>query len=293
VLVIGSRGSKLALWQANYVKSRLEQLGEECRIEIIQTTGDRIQNVMLKEIGTKGLFTKEIEEALLDRRIDIAVHSLKDMLTTLPDGLRITAAPERADARDAIIGRKLADLPAGARVGTGSLRRVTQLQSVRPDLRIESIRGNVDTRLRKLDEGQYDAIVLAAAGLDRLGWSQRIAEHLPVEVMCPAVGQGALAIETRAAEEHATTTCRQLDHAPTRTAITAERTLLSHLGGGCQVPFGAHAFITGGQLHLHATLLTPEGTLIRRCMKGRPETPELLAKQMWGSLSARPQGPDE
>lgn len=174
MLVIGSRGSKLALWQANYTKARLESLGHECRIEVIQTTGDRFQQGPLKEIGNKGLFTKEIEEALLDGRIDLAVHSLKDMPTALPEGLQITATPEREDARDAMIGGRLEELPQGARVGTGSLRRMAQLAAARPDFHIEGIRGNVDTRLRKLDERQYDAIVLcggriAPARLGRQG----------------------------------------------------------------------------------------------------------------------------
>jgi hydroxymethylbilane synthase len=259
VLVIGSRGSKLALWQANYIKGRLEALGEECRIEIITTSGDRFQSGPLKEIGTKGLFTKEIEEALLDRSIDLAVHSLKDMPTDLPDGLEIAAVPEREDARDAMIGRKLADLPSGARVGTGSLRRVAQLHAARPDLTVEGIRGNVDTRLRKLDEGQYDAIVLACAGLNRLGWSDRIAEHLPVEVMCPAVGQGALAIETRADGGDAARAVALLDHAITHAAVAAERSVLKVLGGGCHVPIGAHATVDEGTLHLRAIVISPDG----------------------------------
>ena len=259
MLVIGSRGSKLALWQANYIKSRLEALGEECRIEIITTSGDRFQSGPLKEIGTKGLFTKEIEEALLDGSIDLAVHSLKDMPTELPDGLQITAVPEREDARDVMIGRKLAELPAGARVGTGSLRRAAQIHAARPDVSVEGIRGNVDTRLRKLDEGQYDAIVLAAAGLNRLGWSERIAEHLPVEVMCPAVGQGALAIETRADGGPAMQTVARLDHLITHAAITAERAVLKVLGGGCHVPIGAHATVAEGTLHLRAIVISPDG----------------------------------
>jgi hydroxymethylbilane synthase len=260
LLVIGSRGSKLALWQANHIKSRLEELGEECRIEVISTSGDRFQSGPLKEIGNKGLFTKEIEEALLAGHIDLAVHSLKDMPTGLPEGLQITATPEREDARDAMIGRKLADLPAGGRIGTGSLRRVAQLQAARPDLVVEGIRGNVDTRLRKLDEGQFDSIVLAAAGLNRLGWSERIAEHIPVEVMCPAVGQGSLAIQTRDDDGPATQACRKLDHLATHAAITAERAVLAVLGGGCQVPIGAHATLEDGTIHLRAIVISTDGT---------------------------------
>src|ERR1700687_170079 len=198
MLVIGSRGSQLALWQAHWGKERLEDLGEECRIEIIHTTGDKITDVALSKVGTKGLVTKEIEEALLSGAIDLAVHSLKDMPTELPAGLTLSALPEREDPRDALVGRRLADLPRGAKVGTSSLRRAAQLRGLRPDLKVESVRGNLDTRLRKLDEGQYDAILLAAAGLKRLGWGERIAEILPAGVMCSAVGQGALAIETKA-----------------------------------------------------------------------------------------------
>ncbi|HYP04606.1 MAG TPA: hydroxymethylbilane synthase [Bryobacteraceae bacterium] len=260
MLVIGSRGSKLALWQANHIKSRLEELGEECRIEVISTSGDRFQSGPLKEIGNKGLFTKEIEDALLEERIDLAVHSLKDMPTGLPEGLQITATPEREDARDAMIGRRLGELPAGARVGTGSLRRIAQLQAARPDLVVEGIRGNVDTRLRKLDEGQFDAIVLAVAGLNRLGWSERIAEHLPIDVMCPAVGQGSLAIETRADDGPAMHACLRLDHGATHAAITAERAVLAVLGGGCQVPIGAHATLQDGTIHLRAIVISPDGT---------------------------------
>lgn len=256
MLVIGSRGSKLALWQANHIKGRLQALGHECRIEIITTSGDRFQSGPLKEIGNKGLFTKEIEEALLDGSIDLAVHSLKDMPTEIPAGLQIAATPEREDARDALIGRTLQQLPAGSRVGTGSLRRIAQLHAARPDLVVEGIRGNVDTRLRKLDEGQFDAIVLAVAGLNRLGWSERIVEHISVETMCPAVGQGALAIETRSDSGHP---CNLLDHPPTRAAISAERAVLAVLGGGCQVPIGAHATIEDGTLHLRAIVISPDG----------------------------------
>src|SRR6266567_4049776 len=191
MLVIGSRGSQLALWQARWVQGRLASLGIEARIEIIKTTGDRVTGVPLSSVGGKGLFTKEIEEALLARQVDLAVHSLKDLPTEIAAGLEIAAIPEREDPRDAMVGCRLADLGQGAKVGTSSLRRSAQLRSLRPDLDVESVRGNVDTRLRKLDEGQYAAIVLAAAGLTRLGWANRIAESLPPEVMCPAVGQGA------------------------------------------------------------------------------------------------------
>src|SRR5664279_1149414 len=192
MLVIASRGSQLALWQARWLEAQLLAAGHECRIEIIRTTGDKIVDVPLAQVGVKGLFTKEIEEALLEGRADLAVHSLKDLPTELPEGLVLAAVPAREDPRDAVVGRRLADLPAGARVGTSSLRRAAQLRKLRPDLMLESVRGNLDTRLRKLDEGQYDAILLAAAGLKRLGWGARISELLDPETMCPAVGQGAL-----------------------------------------------------------------------------------------------------
>ena len=258
MLVIASRGSQLALWQARWVSAQLTSLGHECRIEIIKTTGDKITDVPLAKVGTKGLFTKEIEEALLDGRADLAVHSLKDLPTELPEGLVLAAVPEREDPRDAVVGKRLADLPAGARVGTSSLRRSAQLRKLRPDLAIESVRGNLDTRLRKLDEGRYDAILLAAAGLKRLGWGDRIAEILPAGTMCPAVGQGALAIETRASGA-GFDAVQALDHAETHAAVLAERGVLSALGGGCQVPIGAPATVEGGKLRLLGIVASPEG----------------------------------
>ena len=285
MLIIGSRGSKLALWQANYIKSRLEQLGHQCRIEVIQTSGDRFQSGPLKEIGNKGLFTKEIEEALLDKRIDLAVHSLKDMPSALPVGLQITATPEREDPRDALIGGPLASLPKGARVGTGSLRRVAQLAHARPDLRIEGVRGNVDTRLRKLDEGQFDAIVLAASGLRRLGWAHRIAEYLPVHLMCPAVGQGALAVETRNDAGHGLTACLPLNHEPTRAAITAERAVLEVLGGGCQVPIGAYGSVDGERLSLRAVVISTDGKkLVQQQTEGMAVDAEALGTALGQEL---------
>ena len=268
-LVIGSRGSQLAMWQANWVKERLESLGEECRIEIIHTTGDKITDVALSKVGTKGLFTKEIEEALLNGSIDLAVHSLKDMPTEVPAGLRLAAMPVREDPRDALVGRKLDELPPGARVGTSSLRRSAQLRALRPDLQIENIRGNVDTRLRKLDEGQYDAILLAAAGLRRLGWHERIAEMLEPEAMCPAVGQGALTIETRDDEGRAFAVCSRLDDPATRVAVTAERAVLATLGGGCQVPIGAYAVVQDSDIVVRAVVVAPDGSeMVKRESSG-------------------------
>jgi hydroxymethylbilane synthase len=264
VIVIGSRGSKLALWQAEHIAEQLKALGAETRIEIIRTTGDQIQDVPLAQAGGKGLFTKEIDEALLNGSIDLAVHSMKDVPTGLPAGLTIAAIPEREEARDALIGRSIADLKDGAKIGTSSLRRQAQLLAFNPRLSIEMLRGNVDTRLRKLDEGQFDAIVLAAAGLRRLGWQDRIRELIPVEVMCPSVGQGALAIETRADGGAAYELVRQLDHPDTRTAVTAERAMLEVLGGGCSVPVGGYAFLEKGVIHMRAIVAAPDGSRVVR-----------------------------
>jgi hydroxymethylbilane synthase len=286
MLTIGSRGSQLALWQANWVKARLDELGAPSRIEIIRTTGDRITDVPLAKVGGKGLFTKEIEDALLGGRVDLAVHSLKDLPTELPSGLGIAAVPEREDARDVLAGARLADLPAGARVGTSSLRRVAQFRAVRPDLVIESVRGNLDTRLRKLAEGRYDALVLAAAGLRRMGWQDRIAEYLDPDVMCPAVGQGALAIEAREASE-AERVCRRLEHAATRAAVDAERAVLRSLGGGCQVPIGAHATLDDGGLRLVAVVAAPDGSVVvRRRLSGPAEEARLLGEALGAELLA-------
>jgi hydroxymethylbilane synthase len=284
MLRIGSRGSQLALWQARWVEQRLEAIGETCHIEIIRTTGDRVTDVPLAKVGTKGLFTKEIEEALFDGRIDLAVHSLKDLPVELPAGLRIAAIPERESALDALVGRRLAELAPGAKVGTSSLRRVAQLRAARPDLAIESVRGNLDTRLRKLDAAQYDAVVVAAAGLRRLGWESRIAETLPPDLMCPAVGQGALGIETRD-EGDAARICAALDHASTRAAVTAERALLAALGGGCQVPIGAYGRVDGERLDLMAVVASPDGTsLIRREASGSAAHAAPIGQQLGAVL---------
>jgi hydroxymethylbilane synthase len=287
MLVIASRGSQLALWQAHWVERQLTAAGHECRIEIVKTTGDQITDVPLAKVGAKGLFTKEIEEALLDGRADLAVHSLKDLPTELPEGLVLAAVPEREDPRDAVVGRRLADLPAGARVGTSSLRRAAQLRKLRADLTVESVRGNLDTRLRKLDAGRYDAILLAAAGLKRLGWGGRIAEILAPEAMCPAVGQGALAIETRAAGA-GFDACAALDHRDTHAAVAAERGLLAALGGGCQVPIGAHATVDGGRLLLKAMVASPDGSeLVRGEAEGAVGEAESIGRNLGAELLDR------
>lgn len=279
MLVIASRGSQLALWQARWVATQLSSAGLESRLEIIKTTGDKITDVPLAKVGTKGLFTKEIEEALLDGRAHLAVHSLKDLPTELPEGLVLAAVPEREDPRDAVVGKKLAALPLGAKVGTSSLRRAAQLRQLRPDLVVESIRGNLDTRLRKLDEGQYDSILLAAAGLKRLGWGDRIAEILTPEQMCPAVGQGALAIETRAGFSGVA----MLDHAATHTAVMAERGVLGALGGGCQVPIGAYATVSEGRVRVIAIVAAPDGTQV---IRAEAEGAESDGPQIGAALAA-------
>jgi hydroxymethylbilane synthase len=287
MLVIASRGSQLALWQARWVQGRLKELGHDSVIEIIKTTGDKITDVPLAKVGGKGLFTKEIEEALLDGRAHLAVHSLKDLPTELPEGLTLAATPEREDPHDAIVGKRLEELHQGARVGTSSLRRVAQLRHLRPDLSLESVRGNLDTRLRKLDEGQYDAIVLAAAGLKRLGWARRIAEILPASVMCPAVGQGALAIETLL-EGAGREAAAVLDHAATHLAVLAERRLLAALGGGCQTPIGAHAEVREGRLKMAALVASPDGAeVVRGETEGEALEAESLGRALGGDLLAR------
>jgi hydroxymethylbilane synthase len=242
-LRIGSRGSQLALWQANHIAVLLRAQGHMVEIEIIKTTGDRLQEVAFAEVGSKGMFTKEIEEALADGRIDLAVHSLKDLPTELPEPFALAATPKRMDARDAFVSVRhasLASLPQGARVGTSSQRRRAQLKALRPDIEAIEFRGNVDTRLRKLAEGQVDAILLAAAGLDRLEKTEWARERLDPKDFCPAAGQGALGIETRKDDAATIAAVAFLDHADTRFAVTVERAALAALGGGCQVPIGVH-----------------------------------------------------
>lgn len=276
-LVIGSRGSKLALWQANHIAAQLAALGHTTEIEIIQTTGDKITDVALSKVGTKGLFTKEIEEALLAGKIDLAVHSAKDMPTELPPGLILSAFPERQDPRDAVIG----DMPPNAIVGTSSLRRAAQLQAIRPDVEIRDLRGNVDTRLRKQAEGQYHAILLAAAGLTRLGWQDRITQYLDPATFVPAVGQGALAIETRDDGGLGHTVVCQMDDPETRARLTAERAALRAMGGGCQVPMGAHAILVGDTLKLHGIVVPGEG---RAAIRAHAEGPVAEAERIGDDL---------
>jgi hydroxymethylbilane synthase len=247
-LRIGSRGSQLALWQANHIASLLRDQGHSVEIEIIKTTGDRLQSVTFAQVAqqsgtTKGMFTKEIEEALAEGKVDLAVHSLKDLPTELPEGFELAATPKRVDPRDVLVSvhyESLFALPQGAKVGTSSQRRRAQLKALRPDLEAVEFRGNVDTRLRKLAEGQVDAILLAAAGLDRLERTEWIRQRLEPDQFCPAAGQGALGIETRLGDTATIAALSFLNHADTHYAVTAERACLSDLGGGCQVPIGVH-----------------------------------------------------
>lgn len=271
--VIGSRGSKLALWQANFVKAQLSAHFPQTKIEIeiIKTSGDVMQNVSLAEIGGKGVFTKELETALLLDRIDLAVHSLKDLPTTLPEKLCIAAVLPREDVRDALIvcenlnAVSIRDLPQNAVVGTSSIRRAAQLKNVRKDLEIKDLRGNVDTRLRKLEELDYDAIILAAAGLKRLGFDDKITAFLSENEMLPQIGQGALAIETRNDDAATNEFIKMLHDEKTFAEISAERAFLRGLGGGCQFPIAAHAVVKdNGELHLRGLVATPDGSLILR-----------------------------
>jgi hydroxymethylbilane synthase len=289
-LTIGSRGSPLALWQARFIAASLDRAGIATRIEIVKTTGDHLQTASLAQAGGKGLFTKEMEEALLAGSIDLAVHSLKDLPTELPEGLAIAAIPERESPFDAIAGRRLADLPHGARVGTSSGRRAAQLWMLRPDLAIEPIRGNVDTRLRKLKEGEFAAILLAAAGLRRLGLEAEIAEVFAPEQICPAPGQGALAIETRT-NDYAYEVCRSLNDELSSRAVRCERAVLAALGGGCQLPVGAFARIVGDGLRVMAVVIAPDGsTCLRAEAEAAGRSPETLGQAVAADLLARGAG---
>ncbi len=257
----------MALWQANHIAQRLRERGHDIDIQIIHTTGDKITDVALAKVGAKGMFTKEIEEALAAEQIDLAVHSLKDLPTELAPQFAIAAIPGREDPRDALCSAKypsMEQLPQNARVGTSSLRREAQLRAIRPDLDIHPLRGNVDTRLRKLKSDEYDAIILALSGLRRLGTTTLVREILPIDVMCPAAGQGALAIETRAGDGDVGGALEFLDDAAARAETECERALLKKLGGGCQVPIGASAKTLDGKLHLQAVVASPDGKLVLR-----------------------------
>jgi hydroxymethylbilane synthase len=282
---IGTRGSLLAKWQAEYVRKRIFQAtGVETEIVIIKTTGDSMQQAPFSQIGGKGVFIKELEEALLDDQIDLAVHSVKDIPTDVPSRLCFPAVCRREDIRDALIGGKgetLAKLRQGARVGTSSLRRASQLRHVRPDLDIREMRGNVDTRLRKVDSGEYEAIVLAKAGLDRLGMSARISEVLSPDVCMPAVGQGAIAVQARLKDAELSDALAPLDDNETRQSIVAERALLGALQGGCQVPLGAWARFERNELAMDAVVCSPNGNdYIRQRATGPADQPRELGLRL-------------
>lgn len=292
-LVLGTRGSKLAVHQSEWVQARMQELAPHVTVALrrIQTSGDKILDVPLAKIGGKGLFVKEIEEALLSGEIDLAVHSMKDLPTELPAGLDLLCIPSREDARDALIsrnGKRFKDLPAGARVGTSSLRRQAQLLQARPDLSIGMLRGNLDTRLRKLREGHFDAVVLAAAGLRRLGWEGEITEYLAPEISLPAIGQGALGVEGRRDDVFVRELLSGLEHEPTRTTVMAERALLHRLQGGCQVPIAAHATLHGSEIVLEGLVASVDGKeVIRDRVKGPVDDPHSMGIQLAERLLSR------
>jgi hydroxymethylbilane synthase len=288
-LRIGSRGSQLALWQANHISALLREQGHQAEIEIIKTTGDKITDVALSQVGTKGMFTKELEDALAERRVDLAVHSLKDLPTELPPGFELVAITARVNPRDVFLSVKydsVQALPKGARVGTSSLRRQAQLKASRPDLVIHALRGNVDTRMRKLEQGDYDAIILAAAGLTRLGKTELVKEVLSEEFMCPAAGQGALGIEIRAGDVSMRRHLEFLDDRAARATTTCERALLNKLGGGCQVPIGAYAELANGVLRVTAIVGKPDGSAILRETQSGSD-PVALGEQVGEALLQR------
>lgn len=285
-IVIGTRGSKLALWQANWVKSEIEKRNPGLEVELlkIKTTGDKILDVPLARVGGKGLFVKEIEEALLEKRVQLAVHSMKDVPTELPKELHLRAITKREDPRDVVFSRtglRLLDLPKGAKIGTSSLRRQAQILHMRPDFQIMHLRGNLDTRIRKLDEGHFDAIILAGAGVKRLGFTERITEFLSPEVSLPAIGQGALGIETRRDDGFINDLIAFLDHPETSSAVRAERALLKRLEGGCQVPIAAYATLDGDTLKLTALVASTDGkTFVKDAASGNRDKAEEMGTNL-------------
>ncbi len=293
-IVIATRGSKLALWQAEWIKSLLKEIGPDFDIELnkIKTTGDKILDVPLAQVGGKGLFVKEIEEAMLRGEADLAVHSMKDVPTDLPEGLHLSAITKREDPRDAFIAGKdiksFNDLPQGANVGTSSLRRMCQLMSMRPDLKITQLRGNVDTRLRKLADGEFDAIILATAGVKRLGFADRITEKLSVDISLPAIGQGAVGIECRADDEFINGLLAKLDHKETSICVRAERAFLKKLEGGCQVPIAAYAELKDSKIVISGLVGSLDGkTLIKASLEGKPEEAESLGLKVAEDLLSK------
>ena len=282
-LRIGTRGSLLAKWQAEFVRQRLfAATGIEPEIVVIKTAGDKMLNAPVAQIGGKGIFIKELEEALLEETIDLAVHSVKDIPTDIPSRLMFPAVCKRDDVRDCLVGSTLANLRQGARVGTSSLRRQAQLRHVRPDLDLRDLRGNVDTRLRKVESGEYEAVVVSKAGLDRLGFSKRISEVLSPEVCMPAVGQGAIAVQCRLKDREAEDLLAPLDDAETRAAVIAERALLGALHGGCQVPMGAFARVEHGDLAMDACVCSVHGA---QCVRQHASAPPEQAAQLGAHMA--------
>ena len=290
-LVIGTRGSKLALWQSEYIKAKIEALtGLPVTLKIIKTTGDKILDVPLAKVGGKGLFTKELEVELMAGTVDLCVHSMKDVPTELPDGLVIAAMPERVDPRDVLVsgaGYDLTTLPEGGRVGTSSLRRVAQVRALRPDVEIVDVRGNLDTRMRKAEDGEVDAVILAAAGITRMGWAERITSYIPTTQMVSAVGQGAIGIEIREDDEFMLHVMERIGHPETMECVTAERVVMRRLEGGCQVPIGAYARYEDDTLTMDAVVGSVDGThIVREQLCGDAGQPEALGEAMVERLLA-------
>jgi len=290
-LVIGTRGSKLALWQSEYIKGLVEEItGLPVELMIIKTTGDKILDVPLAKVGGKGLFTKELEVELLAGTVDLCVHSMKDVPTELPDGLYISATPERVDPRDALVsgaGYTLDTLPQGAKVGTSSLRRIAQVRSLRPDVEIVDVRGNLDTRMRKAETGELDVVILAAAGITRMGWADRISNYIPTDQMVSAVGQGAIGIEIRDDDEFMRDVSAKICHTDTFTCVTAERVVMKQLDGGCQVPIGAYAVLDGDTMIMDAIVGSVDGdTILRAHLEGPADEGVALGEAMVAELKA-------
>ena len=288
-LVIGTRGSKLALWQSEYVASLItERTGLPVELQIIKTTGDKITDVPLAKVGGKGLFTKELEVALLAGEVDLCVHSMKDVPTELPVGCVLAGMPARVDSRDVLVsfeGHDLVTLPQGGRVGTSSLRRIAQVRALRPDVEIVDVRGNLDTRMRKAETGEVDLVILAAAGIKRLGWGDRISSFIPTEQMVSAVGQGAIGIEIRDDDAFMAELCEALSDPETLACVGAERVVMNRLDGGCQVPIGAYARIEGDQMVLDAMVGSVDGTtILRTTERGSADDPVALGMRAVSSL---------
>jgi len=296
-LVVGTRGSQLALWQANYIKDMVEEItGLPVEIKTIKTTGDKILDVPLAKVGGKGLFTKELEVELIAGDVDLCVHSMKDVPTDLPPGLVIAGIPKREDARDIMIsatGIGFTELPEGARVGTSSLRRIAHVRSLRPDIEIVDVRGNLDTRMRKAEDGELDAVILAAAGIRRLGWGDRITTYLSTDIMISAVGQGAVGVEIREDDLYMAEVCALLTDPATMVCVTAERVVMNRLEGGCQVPIGAYCrYDEDGSLLLDAMVGSVDGsTILRVTQRGSDSDPEALGEKVVAEL--REMGADE